>query len=218
MDKAFWHERWHRGEIAFHEQQANAQLVTHLSHLALPEGARIFLPLCGKTNDIPWLLDQGYSVVGVELSALAVTALFDRLQITPRVTTVGQLQHYRAVNIDIFCGDIFDVTQEVLGHVDAVYDRAALVALPAQMRHRYSPHVCYLTSLAPQLLITFDYDQALLPGPPFSVNADEVFRLYGTDYQCDMLASEKVKGGLKGKVDATSEAWYLSPRPNKREC
>ena len=212
MEKEFWHERWQRGEIAFHEQQANAQLVTHLPQLALPTAARIFLPLCGKTNDIPWLLDKGYCVVGVELSELAVTALFENLQITPHMSAVGQLKRYHSGNIDIYCGDFFDMTPEVLGPVDAVYDRAALVALPAPMRQGYSAHLRQITLCAPQLLITFDYDQTRLPGPPFSVNADEVALLYGADYQCDTLASEQVKGGLKGKVAATSVVWYLSPR------
>lgn len=209
MEESFWHEKWERGEIAFHEGQANVHLVKYFSALKLPPNSRVFVPLCGKTKDIAWLLTQGYQVVGVELSELAIQALFDGLDITPTVKQEGDLIHYQGENIDIFVGDIFSLTAELLKPISAIYDRAALVALPEAMRKRYSEHLISITHSAPQLLISFDYDQHLMAGPPFSVNHECVHEYYDSTYSIDLLESAVVSGGLKGKVDASELVWLL---------
>lgn len=209
MDQAFWHRRWTKNEIAFHEGAPNALLVAHLARLDLRAGARLFLPLCGKTRDIHWLLSQGFQIVGAELSDIAVRALFEDLGVAPKITEAGALVRYAAPNLDILHGDIFALQAATLGAVDAVYDRAALVALPAPMRAPYAAHVMGLTSAAPQMLITFDYDQPAMDGPPFSVPPDEVHTLYGTTYDVALLQSLEVPGGLKGKCAATEKIWHL---------
>lgn len=212
MEHDFWHQRWARGEIGFHEGQVNAYLVAHFDKLGLAAGARVFLPLCGKTRDIAWLLSQDMRVAGAELSPVAVKALFEELGVEPRIEELGTLQRYSADDIDIFVGDIFELSAEQLGHVDAVYDRAALVALPPGAREAYATHLPPLTGAAPQLLIAFDYDQAQLDGPPFSVPAEEIDALYGRRYAATPIARHAVEGGLKGKVAATEIAWLLRPR------
>lgn len=213
MDMHFWHRKWETNEIAFHERQANPHLVKYVSALALAPGSRVFLPLCGKTRDIAWLLAQGYRVAGVELSKLAVDQLFAELEVVPEVTQHGTLQHYRAARLDVFVGDMFAMTPALLGPVDAVYDRAALVALPQEMRPRYAALLAALTDRAPQLLISYEYDQSLLPGPPFSIGAGEVAELYlGTlDYRATLLGSAEVAGGLKGKIPSRESIWLLQP-------
>lgn len=209
MEASFWHRKWEKGEIAFHEGEANRFLTEHFGKLHLAQGARIFLPLCGKTRDIAWLLSRGCRVKGAELSALAVKELFEDLGLVPDVSGVGALTLYRAENIDIFVGDIFDVSAEVLGHVDAIYDRAALVALPLEMRKRYAAHLVEISHAAPQLLITYEYDQQQMAGPPFSVSADEVGRHYASGYHLQAIETRAVTGGLKGKVASTETAWVL---------
>ena len=209
MEHEFWHERWNRNEIGFHEAEANALMVAHLGALDLDPRARLFLPLCGKTRDIAWLLDKGYRVVGSELSETAIRQLFADLRIEPEVSEHGALRRFTAPDIDILVGDIFDVTADCLGPVDAVYDRAALVALPAPTRELYAAHVHAITGGAPQLLICFEYDQAVMPGPPFSVDAAEVERVHGDRYAPTPLASVTVEGGLKGKCPATETVWLL---------
>ena len=211
MEPEFWHQRWQKNEIGFHESQVNPLLVSHLPALELKPGARIFLPLCGKTLDIAWLLEQGYQVVGVELSQLAIDALFQSLDLVPTVINLGPLQHYSALNIDIFAGDIFALTPELLGTVTATYDRAALVALPTALRERYAAHLAQLTGHAPVLQITFAYNQAQMDGPPFSVSEAELARLYTGHYQRIALASKLVPGGLRGKTPAIEAAWLLLP-------
>jgi thiopurine S-methyltransferase len=167
------------------------------------------VPLCGKTRDAAWLLARGYRVVGAELSELAVGELFTELGVEPAIFRVGKLTRYRAKDIDMLMGDIFDVTAEILEPVDAIYDRAALVALPARVRELYTAHLVNITDAAPQLLISYEYDQLLIDGPPFSVNEKEVRRHYGATYQVKSVESKNVEGGLKGKVPSTETAWLL---------
>lgn len=212
MDPSFWHQRWQTQETGWHERAANPLLVRHVSALNLPPGSRMFLPLCGKSLDIGWLLAQGYAVAGAELSELAVTQLFTELGLQPSLSPVGSLTRYSAEKIDIFVGNIFDLTREMLGLVEAVYDRAALVALPPDMRPRYAAHVQTLTAAAPQLVICYAYDQSLIPGPPFSVTAEEVHRHYDARYAITSLEQTALPNGLKGTAPATECTWLLTPR------
>lgn len=209
MDAQFWHDRWAKNEIGFHKSEANPFLVKYVHELPLSKGNRVFVPLCGKTLDIPWLLSNGYRIVGSELSAIAIDQLFSSLGVTPTITKNGRIAHYHANNIDIFVGDLFDVTRTMLGPVDAIYDRAALVALPDTIRSRYTAHLTDITNHAPQLLICYEYDQRAAEGPPFSISHEEVRRHYADQYQLTLLTSEEVPGGLKGKCAATEHVWLL---------
>jgi len=211
MDAQFWHDRWQEGRLGFHEGRVNRMLEAHVGVLGLGPGQRVFLPLCGKAVDIPWLLSQGYRVAGAELSEIAVRDLFAGMGVTPDVTETGSHRRYAADGIEIFAGDIFEITADVLGPVDAVYDRAALVALPGEMRCRYAAHLAGITALAPQLLVTFEYDQAEMDGPPFSVTGDEVARCHGARFAIEVLADADVPGGLKGIVAAREKAMLLRP-------
>ena len=217
MKHDFWHQKWEKNEIGFHLPDANTLLVQHFSTLNLkPESnpkisPRIFLPLCGKTLDIAWLLAQGYRIAGAELSSIAIEGLFKSLNLMPTIKTLGEVTHYSAPNIDIFVGDIFKVSPNMLGVVDAVYDRAALVALPEDIRKLYTTHLITLTNHAPQLLICFEYDQSLHAGPPFSISADEVKQHYQVSYDFTLLGSAAVIGGLKGLCPATEHVWWLKP-------
>jgi len=209
MDASFWHQRWGNNDIPFHEREANPLLVKYFAALSLAKGSRVFVPLCGKTLDIHWLLSQGYRVAGAELSKIAIEQLFMELGVVPKVTSAGEVDHYSATDIDIFVGDIFHVSRKVLGPVDAIYDRAALVALPEDLRKRYTAHVTTMTEKAPQLLICYEYDQRLMEGPPFSISNEEVNRHYRDSYELTLLVSRDVPGGLKGKCAARENAWLL---------
>ena len=211
MKADFWHEKWEKREIAFHEENVNPILSTYIDVLGLERGARIFVPLCGKTRDIAWLLEQGYDVIGVELSDVAVQELFAELGIAPDVQAVGELKQYCAENIKVFSGDIFNLDASMTGKIDAIYDRAALVALPPVMRRHYSQQVVTLAQHAPQLLVTYEYDQSLIQGPPFSIDAQEVANQYGDGYQMTKLNHESVDLCLRG-INATEMAWKLTKK------
>lgn len=131
---------------------------------------------------------------------------------TPSVTDIGGLKKFSVTRLDIFVGDIFSLDSETVGGVDAVYDRAALVALPHEMRMRYTAHLQKITSGAPQLLITFEYDQSVRPGPPFSIAPTEVHEHYGHSHDVSVLVEQEMAGGLKGNIPAIETAWRLQPK------
>lgn len=210
MDPDFWHGKWQRNEIAFHEMRPNSLLVKHFDRLSLPAGAHVFVPLCGKTTDIPWLLDRGLRVSGAELSPLAVEQLFAGLGLTPAITASGPLMRYSAPGIDIHVGDVFDLSGDQLGPVDAVYDRAALVALPEEMRRRYASHLTKITAAAPQLLICLDYDQSSMAGPPFSIGEPEVRAHYGATHLIQQVEQAAVPGGLRTARNLSENVWLLT--------
>ncbi|WP_225616187.1 thiopurine S-methyltransferase [Methylomonas albis] len=191
MDHDFWHQRWQQNQIGFHQQAFNPILQLHWPRLAIRQNARVLVPLCGKSKDLLWLLAMGYQVVGVELSPLAVESFFADNDLKPTVRRQGEFWVSEVDGLQIFCGDFFALQAADVGELDAVYDRAALVALPPDMRIDY---VMKLSSLLPpnvqMLLIAFDYPQHEMPGPPFSVQTDEVENLYNHWCEVELLTSD----------------------------
>lgn len=210
MEKHIWLERWEKGLTGFHNDEVNPLFTKHFKELELPLSSRIFVPLCGKTLDIGWLLSKGFSVVGVELSEMAVKELFEALGEEPYIMQEGEHLHYHAENIDIFVGDFFTLTPQMIGNIDAVYDRAAIVALPEDMRINYAGHMLSLAENTPQLMTTVVYDQNLMNNSPFSVDKEELERHYGKHYTITQLDMMKVEGGLKQVKDVTEYVWLLS--------
>lgn len=209
MDAEFWRGKWRDGQLGWHQPAAHPMLVRHLPSFGLERGARVFVPLCGKTLDIGWLLASGYAVAGAELVEEAIVQLFAELRVAPEIHQLAALKRYRAQGIDIFVGDIFALDRETLGPVDAVYDRAALVALPAETRVAYAGHLVAITQRAPQLIVSFDYDQSLLQGPPFSVLEREIRELYQETYDVALLERAALSAGLKGRHPADELALRL---------
>jgi thiopurine S-methyltransferase len=213
MEESFWLEKWAKSETGFHQADFNPWLVKYWEVLGLEAGSTVLVPLCGKTRDIDWLLAQGYSVIGVELAETAVRQLFERLGLCATITSIDALQCYTAERLTLYVGDVFALTPELLGSVEAVYDRAALVALPMQMRDKYAAHLVSITHAAPQLLLSFSYDQSKMTGPPFSVDADEVHRLYASHYATTCLFSGPLKEGIKTLNSANESVWHLATGP-----
>lgn len=209
MDAAFWHQKWASNQIGFHRDTVNPLLVRYLNNLGLEKGQTVFLPLCGKTLDIVWLREQGLLVKGIELNEPAVIELFESLLLKPKVIEIGDLKQYSAEGLIIYVGDIFKLTSAILGKVNAVYDRAAIVALPDTMRADYAGQIVALSKKADQLLINYVYDQSIMSGPPFSVSNEELAIHYAEHYTMALLFNEAVAGGLKGHCPAIEYAWLL---------
>ncbi|HAM21976.1 MAG TPA: thiopurine S-methyltransferase [Actinobacteria bacterium] len=208
MESGHWLEKWQTNDLGFHETAGNQLLQRQLDKLKLPANARILVPLCGKSEDLAWLASRGYVVIGVELSEIAARDFFAEHGIVPTVTRDGTLVRYSGRGVDILVGDFFDVDRQTVAAVDGVYDRAALVALPPEMRTKYSTHLVDIAERAPQLLITFEYEQDKMAGPPFSIPESEVDRLYGHRYAVEKIEEQQVVRGLKG-VPAAEVAWLL---------
>ncbi|MEL6691143.1 MAG: thiopurine S-methyltransferase [Pseudomonadota bacterium] len=208
MEHSFWHERWQSGRIAFHEGAPNALLTRYWPGLEM--GCRVFVPLCGKAVDLAWLAAQGHEVVGAELDPVAVAAFFEEHGLRPTAEAHGPLTLFSADAISIWQGDIFALTADMLGPVDAVFDRAALVALPAEMRRRYAAHLMDLTQRAPEFLITYEYSNPEMKGPPHSVPKAEVIEHYGADFQIEEVTRDPITGPLLNRTAGIEAAYHLS--------
>lgn len=192
MQPNYWLERWELGRIGFHREDANPRLVEH--HKALDDAIRVLVPLCGKSVDLEWLVVQGFEVVGIELSELAAQAFFAERGFTPERTSRGPFVELRHGNVSILVGDFFASKADELGYFDGVYDRAAMIALPTDLRARYVAHLrTLLTPKAKLLLLTLHFDAE--GGPPFSVPPEEVMAAYAG-------ASITTLASIDGRADA----------------
>ncbi|EZP65051.1 thiopurine S-methyltransferase [Pseudomonas sp. RIT357] len=195
MEPKFWQERWARNQLGFHLPEVNPYLQRHWPSLALAEGAKVLVPLCGKSLDLMWLATQGHRVLGVELSEQAVEAFFSEQSLTPRITQRGVFTVYQADLIEVWCGDFFALDAEVLADCTAVYDRAALIALPPLMRSQYTEQLNNMVRPGCQgLLITLDYDQTQKAGPPFAVTDEEVKVLLGAHWSLQVIEKQDILG------------------------
>jgi thiopurine S-methyltransferase len=164
--------------------------VAHWREPGTRTGARVFVPLCGKSRDLIWLAKRGHSVVGCEISRIAVTSFFDEAGLAPLRTVDGPVERWRAGAIEILLGDFFGLGCEVIGGFDAIYDRAALVALPETMRPRYVEALIGLAAPGTaMLLVTVEYPQHEREGPPFSVPERDVRELFGGAAEVALLES-----------------------------
>ncbi len=192
MDAEFWLQRWREGQTGFHRPEVNPRLASFWSRLRLQPGDQVFVPLCGKSLDMLWLREQ-YAVLGVELSQLAVDAFFLENALQAEHAPQGAFTVHRTERLTLLCGDFFDLEPAQLERVSAVYDRAALIALPKPMRARYAAHLAgLLPSVTPMLLITLEYDQVQMDGPPFSVSEQEVETLFGSRWSIRCLHREEL--------------------------
>ncbi|PNS09570.1 thiopurine S-methyltransferase [Solilutibacter silvestris] len=196
MQPEFWQQRWREQRIGFHQDHPTALMLKHWPMLDVAPGAQVFVPLAGKSLDMVWLASQGHRVLGVELSQLAVEQFFDENQLSPVIRETKYGRHYVAGLIDLVCGDAFGLDADVLRDCMGVFDRAALVALPADLRQRYArevyanlPHGCH------GLLVTLEYPQHEKDGPPFSVDDAEVHALYAREWAIDLLERERIVPG-----------------------
>jgi thiopurine S-methyltransferase len=197
MHHSYWHQRWQDQQTGFHLDSVNPYLSKHWPELKMPEHGRVFVPLCGKSHDLLYFHQQGYRVIGNELSTLAVQDFYTEQQLNASKTIISSekaddaqtsMTLWSSPEVDVLCGDFFALGADQLSDISAVYDRAAMVALPPEMRERY---VQKMLELLPQkitmLLLTLDYDETEKAGPPFSVTEEEVNRLYGPHFKISCL-------------------------------
>lgn len=191
MDREFWLERWESGQIGFHQPAANSSLKQYWPELEVPPEQGVLVPLCGKSLDMRWLEACGHDVWAVELSATAIEAYFAEGGETPsyKAPESGELlARYRGAKTTIYQGDYLQLSTPLVRGVGAVFDRGALVALPHEQRAHYADHIQrIIPEQAVILLITLEYDQTQVNGPPFNVDETEVRALYGDRCRVELL-------------------------------
>ncbi|MGI9477680.1 MAG: thiopurine S-methyltransferase [Hyphomicrobiaceae bacterium] len=218
MDAEFWHERWQQSNIGFHQAETEPLLQKHWPALGVTSGAAVVVPLCGKSLDMVWLAGEGHRVIGIELSQIAIDDFFAGLGLTPEKRSEPGFTVSSAGPYELWCGDFFEMPVSRTRDVAAIYDRAALIALPPDMRKRYAGKLTELGhGTARNLLITLEYDQSIVPGPPHSVGGDEVTALFDAEWRIERIMYErtaKVPPKFKANgLEAVQQAVYvLDPR------
>mgnify|MGYP000108317721 CR=1 FL=1 len=217
MDAAFWHNKWEKNEIGFHQQVVHSWMSRNLAQLGELSGKTIFVPLCGKTLDIAYLLEQGLTVIANELSELAVIELFASMKLTADISDwSGHGKVYRAEKLTVYVGDYFELTPAELSSANYVYDRAAIIALPLAMRQKYGRQMMSTCGKASQLIMTLDYNQAQMSGPPFSVAGSELEQIYSEHYSIKTLVRENIidkepRFKQKGLTEFNQSLYLLNP-------
>ena len=188
-----WLDRWKQNHIGFHASTVNPHLCRYLPEFNLNSGDTIFLPLCGKTHDIAWLAQQGFKVVGIELSQIAIESFFTEHNLQYQQFESERFMLRVSGNISLIQGDYFDLQAEDLSACKMVYDKASLIAIDEANRSRYCAHMLSITPKdTDQLLITLDYDQVEMEGPPFAVSTPEVSAHYASDYSINVLEQDDI--------------------------
>ena len=183
----FWHDRWKNQLTGWHRAEYNDLMVKHWHSLNAPDGSEVLVPLCGKSLDMLWLAEQGYSIVGLEMVEQAIHTFFNENQLSPESTQFGKLIKHSSPPFTIFQGDVFDLEAGTL-QADAWYDRAAMIAIPPSTREAYVQQIRQQTKLgAVGLLITLTYPPEEKSGPPFSLAHEDVFGLFSQGFEVELL-------------------------------
>ena len=218
MQAEFWLEKWEKGETGFHLEVAHPLLERNWPRLSLAPGSPVFVPLCGKSPDLVHIRGLGHPVIGIELSRLAIDQFLDEQKLTATRMEMGGMPAFAHDGLRLVVGDFFRLQPGDLGAIAAVYDRAALIAMPPAMQTDY---VRQLRELVPEttpiLLITLDYDPEEMQGPPFAASFARIQELYGDHY--DIILLEQLDAlednptlRKRGLTWLTETAWHLDPR------
>ena len=217
MDPEFWHQKWKNKEIGFHQEVYTPELVEFFSQLNCPPKGQVLVPLCGKSKDLFWLYQKGYQVFGVELSELAVMEFFQENDLIYQIT---EKPHHKCFHtpddrLKIYCGDLFDFEKDCEPNdIMAIFDRASIVALPQDLRLQYAKLLRKIAPQASSLLLTFEYPQEKMQGPPFSVMESEIHQLF-SDKEIKILKVQKIEDNrfesLKGE-EVYKKTFHIQPR------
>jgi thiopurine S-methyltransferase len=219
MEISYWQSRWRNDKTGWHMQQVFPLLQSYWHVLNLPKNAVVLVPLCGSSLDIQWLAGQGHYVIGVDVSEIAIKTLKQNHDEPFQKSTKAGLDRYASNSMELWCGDFLKLQKQWLPPVDAIYDKAAIIALPKEMRTRYAGSLQALMQPHTQVLINcFEYKQNEMPGPPFAVFENELQSLFGENFHIKMLHVHSLfdeltnfhPRGLKSYLD--EKLYHLSPK------
>nr|XP_006818717.1 PREDICTED: thiopurine S-methyltransferase-like [Saccoglossus kowalevskii] len=220
-----WNERWEEGKTSFHLPHVHKLLAEHSKTLINGrKGIKILFPLCGKTMDMKWLADQGHTVIGVEISNIAIQQFFVENNIEYTINHVDGLVKgevyqqrltynkgrslYNVLNETVtiptkhehFQNIKFDQKRiyDIIGQVDAIWDRAAFSAIMPSEREKYRDVIIStMNAYTRYCLIGVDFDPSVKPGPPYHAPEVAVEQTFGAH-----LTIEKI-----GEMADLREKW-----------
>jgi thiopurine S-methyltransferase len=193
MQISYWESRWQKNNIGFHNPEINSYLL-EFAPISIPENTKkVLVPLCGKTKDMIWLRDKGYSVIGIEAIPLACESFFREQEIPYELKKSHGFTIYFSENLEIWCGDFFKFPNKVIQECEFIYDRACIVALPSELRILYAKKINEAAVSGTNMLVhTFFYDQEKMAGPPFSVPNEEIDQKFSEQWQIKTLFDNSV--------------------------
>ncbi|XP_052776657.1 probable thiopurine S-methyltransferase [Mya arenaria] len=181
-----WDYRWSLGQTKFHMPKVHPMLQKHMDRLTQGNNkASVFVPLCGKTLDMKWLLDEGYEVIGNGFADSACRRFFEEHNIpytsTPLTGTEGVLYEAKdGTPIKLYRCDCFHLSSNLCGRFDCIWDRAGFVALPVKDRIRYARVMVELLKKDGRYLLDcFLVDNSVFGGPPFNCDQNDVEIAFG---------------------------------------
>jgi thiopurine S-methyltransferase len=199
MSKINWQDKWEQGQIGFHQSEINSDLVNYMSrYLEISEknDFHIFVPLCGKTSDMLWLKERSKHIYGVELSPLALLQFSEENKLGLEKDLTPTIPSFKNHEYTLYQGDYFNLTKDHLPKLTHVYDRASIIALPQSIRKKYAEHLSEVIAAPYIFLITIDYDQEKVQGPPYSVPQNEIYSYYSKDYNIQIEDEVAITDGL----------------------
>jgi len=217
MNTDYWLESWKQNKIGFHQHEINDHLSSFWKLLNVDNKSSVFVPLCGKSLDLLWLRQQGHHVLGIEISAIAIRDFFVENNLNFNNRQQNDLQIWESDHLTILQDDFFKLTAHQLRDAVGVFDRAALVALPTNLRQKYAKHLKnILSEKAKILLIAFEYDPSKMDGPPFAVDEAEIHELYGDRYEIKLLLNQDALDNYpsfrsRGLSCLTEKVYVLTP-------
>lgn len=217
MEQEFWHNRWNNNEIGFHQETVNPYLQRYWSRLQLKHNAAVLVPCCGKSLDLLWLKEQGMHVKGIEISPLAVDAFFAENKLSGKSVQQGKFKVTAIDKLELLCGDFFNLTEVDLNGISVIYDRASMIAMPLAMRRSYCQHLQVITAKKiPIFLVTLEYNENEMQGPPFSITEEEVREIYSSDYMITVLETAEILDGNdyfkeRGLTRLQERCYWLMP-------
>lgn len=189
MELSFWQSKWRKGQTGFHMDEVYPQLKQYLGTIPLPERANILVPLCGKSRDLHWLHKQGFTVIGVEISPIAIEHIKNQDGESYSRYQKGSFKVYKRPQLQLWQGDFMKLKLSWLPPIHLVYDKAALIAIPPLERVNYASKITDILSTSGGHLFqqTFEYNQPEMEGPPFSVPRNELEDHYGKEFNIELL-------------------------------
>lgn len=193
MELSYWQSKWRKGNTGFHMKEGYPGLKEHWNSVQIKDNAAVLVPLCGKTKDLLFLSQQCRRVIGVEISEMAVREFLKENNLEAEKFSFADFSVYQAKNIEIWQGDFFKLPKHKLPRLDLIYDKAALIALPPEMRANYAEQILeFTTSQTKILLHLFDYPQEEMNGPPFSVSIEEINNYFGKRFSIGILEEKNL--------------------------
>lgn len=202
-DKNYWIQKWKDKDIRFHQESTHPHLLRFSKNF--PRGS-ILVPLCGKSLDLIHLASLGHETIGVELSEIACRDFFLENKLSCTERSIPGFKVFSSENITLYCGDFFELPQDVWKSIIGIYDRAAIVALPEKLRNKYAIEIVTKTPKGSEiLLIAFDYPDGILQGPPFSVPESELRKIFKG---CDLKLIDTRKDAVR-TTDVSENAYWI---------